>query len=189
MRVFLSVIVAALLAYGIGFVLFVSNLPPELATHPKADGIVVLTGGDERLETAVAMLERGTAKRLLVSGTAVSVTKETVGKISGGGKRFDCCADIGYAAEDTHGNAEEAASWARENKFDSLIIVTGRHHLPRTLREFSVAMPDITLIAYPVDQSRVDLGGWWRKPRTVQFLHREYVKYLASLVITRLAGA
>ena len=89
MRVFLSVIVAALLAYGIGFVLFVSNLPPELATHPKADGIVVLTGGDERLETAVAMLERGTAKRLLVSGTAVSVTKETVGKISGGGKRFD----------------------------------------------------------------------------------------------------
>ena len=188
MRVFLSVIIAALLAYGIGFLLFVSNLPPELATHPKADGIVVLTGGDERLETAVAMLERGAAKRLLVSGTAISVTKETVGKISGGGRRFDCCADIGYAAEDTHGNAEEATTWTRENKFNSLIIVTGRHHMPRALREFSTRMPDITLIPYPVDQSGVDLGGWWQRPRTVQFLHREYVKYLATLVTTRLAS-
>lgn len=188
MRVFLSVIIAALLAYGIGFLLFVSNLPPELPTQPKADGIVVLTGGDERLDTAVAMLERGAAKRLLVSGAGISVTKETVGKISGGGKRFDCCADIGYAAEDTHGNAQETSDWAHENKFDSLIIVTGRHHMPRTLREFSAQMPDITLIPYPVDQSGVDLGGWWQRPRTVQFLHREYVKYLASLVTTRLAS-
>jgi hypothetical protein len=54
------------------------------------------------------------------------------------------------------------------------------------LSEFSAVMPDITLIAYPVDQSRIDLGGWWRHPRTMQLLHREYVKYLASLVMTRL---
>ena len=188
MRVFLTVIVLALLAYAIGFVLFVSNLPVAPAAMPKADGIVVLTGGDERLETAVSMLERGIAKRLLVSGTAISVTKETVGKISGGGARFDCCADIGYAAEDTHGNAEEAAAWAREHKFDSLVIVTGRHHMPRTLKEFSTAMPDITLIAYPVDQSRINLGEWWKRPRTAQLLHREYFKYLGSLVTTRLAG-
>ncbi|MES2472416.1 MAG: YdcF family protein [Pseudomonadota bacterium] len=187
MRVFLTVIVLALLAYAIGFVLFVSNLPVAPAAMPKADGIVVLTGGDERLETAVSMLERGIAKRLLVSGTSLSVTKETVGKISGGGLRFDCCADIGYAAEDTHGNAEETATWAREHKFDSLVIVTGRHHMPRTLKEFSTAMPDITLIAYPVDQSGVALGEWWKRPRTAQFLHREYFKYLASLVTTRLA--
>ena len=188
MRVFLSVIVLALLAYAIGFVLFVSNLPSAPEAMPKADGIVVLTGGDERLETAVAMLERGVAQRLLVSGTALSITKETVGNISGGGARFDCCADIGYAALDTHGNAEEAANWAREYQFDSLIVVTGRHHMPRTLKEFSSLMPDITLIPYPVEQSGVSLGGWWQRPRTAQFLHREYFKYLASMVTTRLAG-
>ena len=87
MRVFLAVIVLTLLAYAIGFVLFVSNLPIAPAASPKADGIVVLTGGDGRLETAVSMLESGVARRLLVSGTALSVTKETVGRISGGGKR------------------------------------------------------------------------------------------------------
>jgi uncharacterized SAM-binding protein YcdF (DUF218 family) len=190
LRVFLAVIFLALLGYGLGFVLFVSNLPYPLAAPPQnvlmADGIVALTGGDERLDTAVALLEHGAGKRLLISGVSQKTSKETVGKMSDGGARFNCCADIGYA-EDTHGNAEEAAAWMREHHFNSLLIVTGRYHMPRTMREFSAALPDKSLIAYPVDQSRIDLGGWWRHPRTVQLLHREYVKYLASLVTTRLA--
>jgi uncharacterized SAM-binding protein YcdF (DUF218 family) len=187
LRVFLAVIFLAVLAYGLSFVLFVVNLPTPPAIPPKADGIVALTGGDERLDTAVALLERGVGKRLLISGVAAETTKETVGKMSEGGPRFACCADIGYAAEDTHGNAEEAAQWTRENHFDSLVIVTGRYHMPRTMREFSAVLPDVTLIAYPVEQSRIDLAGWWRHPRTAQLLHREYMKYLASLVTTRLA--
>jgi len=187
LRVFLSVIFLAVLAYGLGFVLFVSNLPDTPAAPPKADGIVALTGGDERLDTAVSLLEHGVGKRLLVSGVSQETSKETVGKMSEGGARFRCCADIGYSAEDTHGNAEEAAQWTRENHFHSLVIVTGRYHMPRTMKEFSAVLPNVSLIAYPVDQSRIDLGGWWRHPRTVGLLHREYVKYLATLVTTRLA--
>jgi uncharacterized SAM-binding protein YcdF (DUF218 family) len=109
--------------------------------------------------------------------------------MSGAGTRFACCADIGYAAEDTHGNAEETANWTRLNHFDSLVIVTSRYHMPRAMQEFSAVLPDVTLIAYPVNQSSIDLGGWWRHPRTMQLLHREYVKYLVSLVTTRLAHA
>ena len=186
MRVFLSVIFLTLLGYGLGFVLFVSNLPAPPATAPKVDGIVALTGGDERLDTAVALFEHGAGKRLLISGVSQKTSKETVGKMSDGGPRFACCADIGYA-EDTHDNALEAAAWTREHHFNSILIVTGRYHMPRTMQEFSSALPDKSLIAYPVDQSRIDLGGWWRHPNTAQLLHREYVKYLASLVTTRLA--
>jgi uncharacterized SAM-binding protein YcdF (DUF218 family) len=187
LRVFLAVIFLALLAYGLSFVMFVVNLPTTPAELPRADGIVALTGGGERLDTAVALLERGVGKRLLVSGVSPETTKETVGKMSEGGRRFSCCADIGYAAEDTHGNAAEAAQWTRDNRFDSLVIVTSRYHMPRTMREFSAVLPDVTLIAYPVEQSRIDLSGWWMHPNTVKLLHREYVKYLASLVTTRLA--
>ena len=176
----------ALLAYGLGFVLFVSNLPNTPTIRPKADGIVALTGGGERLDTAVSLLEHGVGKRLLVSGVSQETTKETVGKMSDGGARFRCCADIGYSAEDTHGNAEEAAVWTRENHFNSLVIVTGRYHMPRTMKEFSAVLPNVLLIAYPVNQSRIDLGDWWRDPRTIGLLHREYVKYLATLVATRL---
>ena len=187
MRVFLGVIVLVVLAYGLGFVLFVSNLPAQPANPPKADGIVALTGGGERLDTAVSLLEHGVGKRLLVSGVSQETSKETVGKMAEGGPRFRCCADIGYSAEDTHGNAEEAAAWTREHHFASLVIVTGRYHMPRTMKEFSAVLPDVALIAYPVDQSRISLGGWWHHPRTASLLHREYAKYLASLVTTRLS--
>jgi uncharacterized SAM-binding protein YcdF (DUF218 family) len=189
LRAFLTVIILAALGYGLGFVLFVSNLPVAPASLPKADGIVALTGGGERLDAAVALFETGVGKRLLISGVAQETTKETLGKMSGGGARFACCADIGYAAEDTHGNAEETANWARLNRFDSLVIVTSRYHMPRAMQEFSAVLPDVTLIAYPVDQSSIDLGGWWRHPRTMQLLHHEYMKYLASLVTTRLADS
>ncbi|OJT95302.1 MAG: hypothetical protein BGN82_08940 [Alphaproteobacteria bacterium 65-7] len=188
MRVFLSVVLLLLLGYAAGFVLFVSSLPAPLQAPPHADGIVALTGGGERLDAAVALLEQGGGKRLLVSGVSVATTKETVGKLAEGGPRYDCCADIGYAADDTHGNALEAYDWAHEHGFSSLVIVTSRYHMPRTLREFSAVMPGIALHAYPVDQSGIDLSGWWTHPRTVGLLHREYVKYLASLVTTRLAG-
>ena len=188
MRVFLAMIVLALLAYGLCFVLFVSSLPTAPAKLPKADGIVALTGGNERLDTAVALFERGVGKRLLVSGVSEQTTKQTVGKLSEGRRRFACCADIGYA-EDTHGNAEETAQWARDNRFSSLVIVTARYHMPRTLQEFSTAMPNVTLIPYPVNQTRIDLSGWWQHGNTIALLHREYVKYLASLVTTRLAHA
>lgn len=189
MRVFLTVILLALLAYTAGFVLFVSNLPARPTARPRADGIVTLTGGDERLDTAVALLESGVGKRLLISGVSQAATKADVGRLSNGGPRFQCCADLGYAAEDTHGNAQEALQWARDNHFKSLIIVTSRYHMPRTLREFSTIMPDIALVPYPVDQAGIDLSGWWEHPRTVKLLHREYVKFLFSVLMTRLAAA
>ncbi len=187
MRVFLAVILLVVLGYGLGFVLWVSNLPAPPAMPPVADGIVALTGGDERLDTAVALLEKGVGKRLLITGVAPTTSKDDLAKLSDGGPRFRCCADLGYAAEDTHGNAAEAAQWVRDNHFDSIALVTSRYHMPRALREFSVVLPDVSLIAYPVDQSGVDIGSWWRHPRTAQLLHREYFKYLASLVTTRLA--
>jgi uncharacterized SAM-binding protein YcdF (DUF218 family) len=187
LRAILIVIFLAAIAYAVGFILFVSNLPIVPETLPRADGIVALTGGGERLDAAVALLENGVGKRLLISGVSQQTSKETLGKMSGGGTRFACCADIGYVAEDTHGNAVEAANWARQNHFGSLVIVTSRYHMPRTMQEFSSVLPDVTLIDYPVDQNGIDLGVWWEHPRTIQLLQREYVKYLASLVTTRLA--
>ena len=125
-------------------------------------------------------------------GASVSTSNASRGacraasRISSACARFRCCADIGYAAEDTHGNAEEAAQWTQANHFHSLVIVTGRYHMPRTMKEFSAVLPNVSLIAYPVDQSRIDLSGWWRHPRTIGLLHREYVKYLATWMATRL---
>jgi uncharacterized SAM-binding protein YcdF (DUF218 family) len=104
-----------------------------------------------------------------------------------GGPRFDCCADLGYAAEDTRGNAQETADWARAHNFHRLILVTARYHMPRSLQEFSAEMPGVQLMPYPVEQESIDLANWWEHPRTIFLLHREYAKYLVSLVTTSMA--
>ena len=189
MRGFFTAIILVALAYGLGFVLFVSLLPMTPPEVPKTDGIVVLTGGGTRLDRAEALFERGVGRRLLISGVDQTTTKETLKRIVHAGPRFDCCADLGYAAEDTRGNAQEAKSWTKAHDFHSLLLVTARYHMPRSLREFSSAMPDVTFVPYPVEQDRIDLSGWWRYPRTVLLLHREYVKYLASLLTTNMARA
>jgi uncharacterized SAM-binding protein YcdF (DUF218 family) len=188
-RSFFTAMMLMALAYVLGFVLFVSLLPMTPETAPKADGIVVLTGGGTRLDRADDLFESGIGKRLLISGVDQATSKETLKHLVHGGARFDCCADVGYAAEDTRGNAQEAASWTRSHDFHRLILVTARYHMPRSLREFSAAMPDVTFLPYPVEQGRIDLAGWWRHPRTIFLLHREYMKYLASFVTTSMARA
>ena len=172
--------------YAAGFLYFVENLPAAEATVPHADGIVALTGGNARLDTAVGLLEDRAAHRLLVTGVYQTTTKDELARLSHAGPRFDCCADIDYAAEDTHDNAEQAAQWARSHDYRSLIVVTARYHMPRTLAEFSAAMPEVRLVPYPVEPAGVNMQGWWQKPHTLHLLHGEYAKYLAALVMTSL---
>jgi uncharacterized SAM-binding protein YcdF (DUF218 family) len=181
MRVFFGIILLILAVYMAGFLLFLARLP-TVPVAPRADGIVALTGGDARLDAAVALLEKGAGRRLLISGVDPETDKETLGHMSDGGPRFRCCADIGYAAEDTRGNADETAEWAREHNFRTLIVVTARYHMPRALEEFSHVMPGMRFVAYPVETGSVDVGAWWQHKDTAILLQREYMKYLASWI-------
>ena len=183
-RGFLIAVILVALAYGLAFVFWVSLLPATPDVKPEADGIVALTGGGPRLSTAVALFEDGVGKRLLISGVSPATDRQTVKALAHGGPRFDCCADIGYAAEDTSGNAAEAAAWAHGHQFRSIVVVTARYHMPRAMQEFKSTMPDVTLLPYGVDQDNVDLSNWWRHSQTMQLLQREFAKYLGSLVTT-----
>lgn len=175
---------AAVIAYALGFVLFAASLPGTPRKLPHADGIVTLTGGESRLDAADMLLEKHAAKRLLISGVNPGTTKAQLKALAHGGTRFDCCADLGFRAENTHGNADEAAAWVRRHGYDSIIVVTANYHMRRSLNEFAADMPGTKLVAYPVDPQDIDLKGWWHNPRALHLLHNEYAKYLASFVIT-----
>jgi uncharacterized SAM-binding protein YcdF (DUF218 family) len=179
----LAILAGLAALYVAGFLLFVVTLPARPTQYLKADGIVALTGGDARVDAAVALLEGGTGRRLLISGVNKTSTKEELKRIAHGGRRFACCADIGYAAEDTYGNAEEAAAWTAQHRFHSLILVTASYHMPRSLRLFHTLMPNVKVVAYPVEPAGVDMAQWWR-PGTLHLLHNEYLKYLASFIMT-----
>jgi uncharacterized SAM-binding protein YcdF (DUF218 family) len=170
--------------YVAGFLLFAIFLPTTPTDVRPADGIVVLTGGGARVDAADALLESDCCKRLLISGVNPGTTKAQIKELVHGGRRFDCCADLGFEAADTHGNASEAADWAKAHHYHSLIVVTANYHMRRSMADFAAEMPGMRLEPYPVAPEGIDLTQWWRDPHALHLLHSEYAKYLASLVIT-----
>ena len=178
-RILFPGLVWLFVAYAIGFSLFVLNLPrPAGDPASSADAIVALTGEGGRLAPAVLLLEHGGGKRLLITGVNKATTKSNLKSLlQDAGKAFDCCADLGFAATDTRGNAEEAATWARSHNYRSLIVVTTSYHMPRSLAEFGAQMPDVKLVPFPVPEER-NPTPW----QTFRRLHGEYAKFLASLV-------
>ena len=177
--------IAAILALALmaGFAVFansVKNLaPPGL---PKADGIVVLTGGDDRIAAGLELIAAGNGRRLLISGVHSSNrTPDVLRRHFGGNDHvFKCCIDLGYDATSTIGNADEARDWAETWGYRSLLVVTSSFHMPRSLAEFSHAMPRVKLIAYPVAPRHMSFDAWWRQRAPLRLLAGEYLKFLAS---------
>jgi uncharacterized SAM-binding protein YcdF (DUF218 family) len=161
----------------IGLVAFVATLPRVAAGREiaPADGIVALTGDNGRLIPAVELLEKNKGARLLITGVYPKTTKEKLKTLTQGGERFDCCADLGFEATSTRGNAREAASWVNAHRYKSLIVVTADYHMPRSLLEFRAAMPDVRMEPYAVaDDARPTLLHAWRR------WSEEYGKYIAA---------
>lgn len=171
--------------------------PPDSEVH--SDAIVVLTGGAVRLSTALRLLHDGRAERLLVSGVAPTTTKASLMQAaipampdsaqasndwSGIDLQllFDCCVDLGFEAEDTAGNAIEAASWARARGYKSLRVVTANYHMPRAMAEFRRRMGDIAVLPHPVRSDAMRVEDWWHRRTATLFLLGEYTKYAAALL-------
>lgn len=172
---------AAALVFG--FVMFaVSVTREDAASEDRADGIVVLTGGDNRIETGAKLMAEGRAKRMLISGVNRKVSREEMQHLLGIDKQiFNCCVDLGYEALDTVGNADETRTWANSNSYSRLIIVTSRYHMPRSLAELALAMPGVTLLPYAVTPRRFPETAWWLHPATTRVLLSEYLKYLPAV--------
>ncbi len=180
---FLSVFAVLVSAWTLGLIAFVFAVPraPVTIAEP-ADAVVVLTGGGARLSAGYDLLVQGKADRLLISGVYADTSRETLKrKLGADPDRFDCCVDLDRAALDTRGNAVETARWTKIHGFDTLIVVTANYHMPRSLLEFRRAMPEVTLIPYPVFPGGFDAEAWWMGVNSLRLATGEYVKYLASL--------
>jgi uncharacterized SAM-binding protein YcdF (DUF218 family) len=167
--------------YAAGFLVFFFTLPRPNDVDGEsvdADAIVVLTGQGRRLGAAVDLLRRGAGRRLLITGVNPDIDKEELDRALDGGVAFNCCADLGFSAVDTRTNALETRDWARMHGYNSLIVVTGYEHMPRSLLEFSAEMPGVTLIPYAVGQS--ESGN--EMDASLRQVNAEYAKYLASWI-------
>ncbi len=182
LRTGLGVVVCVLLVAVAGFASF-SERSRKMARPDKisVDGIVVLTGGAERISAGVRLLEQKAAKRLLISGVYPATTARQLSRMTQAeASLFTCCVDLDKRASDTRDNAAEAAGWAARHKFQKLAVVTSDYHMLRATVEFSRAMPDVELVAYPVASG--DNDGSAGSIATFRLWISEYVKYLLALV-------
>jgi len=171
-----------------GFVRFVSSIvSDEVSLESKADGIVALTGAAGRIPDAIELLATERGKRLLITGVHRATSSREIARITPlYSKYFSCCIDLDRSALNTFGNALETRRWARENNFNSLIVVTSNWHMPRAMAELAHQLPDVTLIAYPVISEKVKTEPWWSNTDTARLLLAEYSKYLFALMRMRL---
>ncbi|MEM6664840.1 MAG: ElyC/SanA/YdcF family protein [Pseudomonadota bacterium] len=178
--------IPALMLIG-GFAHFSQHTKANMETIPgRTDGIVVLTGGDRRIQAAAALLAEERARRLLISGVNQSVNPETLGNAFPEIVGFvDCCIDLDYEALNTVGNAREATQWMAAHGFRSIIVVTSSYHMPRSLLEFRRANPGVEIVPYAVEPPMAE-GVWWRHPRDTRRVLSEYGKYVVALVRYRL---
>jgi len=181
-RVLVNLAVAAVAAAALwtwGLFRFVDAIPATVAdSTTPTDGIVVLTGGTQRLNEGLDLLSRDLAKKLFVSGVYqgvdVRALLQAVKRRPGG---LEDRIAIGNATNTT-GNAQETTAWVAEQNYRSLRLVTGAYHMPRSLLEFRHAMPAVTLVPHPVFPGHVKHDRWWAWPGTANLLVGEYVKYL-----------
>lgn len=184
-RLFVLVFVCAI-AWLIGFGWFFATIAAERTPEPipEAGGIVVLTGGSDRVKAGLELLMAGAAPRLLISGAGAGTNLGDFTPRDG----IDATAraasiSIGHRAATTRGNAREAAGWAIRHGIASLIVVTADYHMPRALLELHRQMPAVRLIAEPVRPPAMsDLDRW----RALRLLAAEFSKYV--LVRFRLGG-
>ena len=178
LRQFHRLVLLLCAAWVVGFALYLVDVatasPPN--PMPRADGIVALTGGDDRVSAGLALLAQHDAPRLLISGAGRGTylgdfTSDDVAATT----RYASDITLGHMAGTTYGNALEAADWAHTYRLRTLIIVTADYHMPRAMLEMHRHLPGIRLIPAPVRPPA--MNDLFSVP-TIRLLSSEYTKYL-----------
>jgi uncharacterized SAM-binding protein YcdF (DUF218 family) len=129
----LARIVLALAAVWVVLCLvFFTWSPWQTGAPAKADVVVVLSGGRERLPPALALIRRGVAKTLAIS--SVSRTKPwPLGHRLCRARRYAGATVLCFDAIpfSTRGEAETVARLARARGWTRVVVVTSRFHITR----------------------------------------------------------
>jgi uncharacterized SAM-binding protein YcdF (DUF218 family) len=182
-RFFYIVLFFILTFLSVGFVSYFSALARYNQVEiTSVDAAIVLTGGPDRLTDAARLLSTGVTKHLLISGVGGRADLDDLVRVAPSLAPYSsCCVDLGHQAQNTRGNAEEAALWARDKNYKSLAIVTAGFHLPRAMLEVRALLPDRTLYPYraglPIREQL-----FYGRFSTLYAIALEPIKYMAALV-------
>lgn len=169
-----------------GLFWFASQIPPAEKWAEHADAIVILTGGKGRLEYGLKLFVQGKADKLFISGVGEKTSLEALLHNVPEGLRNEVLArpaesiQLGHAAENTIGNAEETAAWVNGHSVHSLILVTANYHMLRSVSEFEEKLPNIAILPAPVLPEDFQIHFWWLRGYERDMVLSEYHKYVAA---------
>lgn len=184
-RFFYFLALALLTAWLTGFVAFgryVQSMPKD--SSAKTDAIVVLTGGSQRIATAAELFNKDCAKKMFISGVGGGAELQAMTGtdiIPEAKKNFII---LGREASNTKENAVETAEWIKKEGFKSLLLVTAAYHMPRSIFEIKKALPDVTVIPYPVYPESIQNDH----KIAFKWLFIEYNKFIAAVLWSFIRG-
>lgn len=149
--------------------------------NKKFEALVVLTGGQNRIDTALALFEAGFSDKLFISGvTQPQSLQQRIDTNENLRGRQECCIVLDEIAADTIGNATESTKWLDANNIHSILLVTSNYHMPRSLLEFKKKNPHLVITPYAIEATNVPLDRWWQRDGTRRLIFSEYNKFLFS---------
>lgn len=157
------------------------NHYPKLPKDTQADGVVILTGGEERVDKGLQILQKNRAQRALVSGVHRSVKLHELLTLHKASPALTDRIDLGFGAIDTAGNAQETAEWVNEHAIKSLIVVTSNYHMPRAILHLQSVLPhDVKLIPASVTPDLLQRKNWYHHANALAWVFLAYNKYLLT---------
>ena len=166
--------------WAIGFLIFAqSAFSPQPQNLSQTQLIVVLTGGNERIQEGLRLLQQGLGETLFISGVNKAVSLESLLDATYPqyahlkGKVF-----LGKEALNTHGNAQETRKWIQAHPAESIRLITANYHMPRSLLQFKRELSGVTIIPHAVRPKTIHQDHWWSWPGTSWLFFVEYNKLL-----------
>lgn len=179
---FISLILLAVLIVSVLFVDFVYKTFSFKVRDLNPDAVVVLAGGRGRIEEGVRLYREGKGQRLFLIGLGPSVKKTDLYKDAEGVRSSEQ-----VYLEKVSRNTLENAIFARElisrNNVRSMLLITSRYHMKRSLLIFRSLLPkDIAIYPHPVT-SKNSTEAWWSHSGSLRLLFSEFYKYCLYRVI------
>lgn len=184
-RITLIVIIAILSLWIGGLISFYERIPDEPKAGSKNvsretsfktyDAIIVLTGGEKRINEGLKLLKVGHADKLFISGVYKDTRLEQVARNINFGS-----ITLGDKARSTIGNAIETRSWIAGKNINSVLLVTANYHMPRAVSTFKREMPEVEIATHPVFPKDFSKAKWKEDLNSAKIIFFEYNKYLLS---------
>lgn len=136
------------------------------------DGIIILTGGSNRIEEGLKLKDELNVPSVFISGVHEKVALKSLALDT-----RPCCIELGHSAYNTKENAYESWVWIREKGYSNIILVTSDYHMPRAMDVFHKVIHNVEITPYPVKYIHLNVD-FFKDWKTVKTVIHEYHKFL-----------